>query len=209
MKRSTVMFGACLLAAAVVPSAAQACLHGRSLRRQVDPTLRDVRQAEQLLADGKYDKAVRRANRAIRDLDQLSASNASKLSARAQRVAALAAVRSQGVVGPGRTWKGKSATEQTTNVIWAAMALQVQAALQPDNTVLQTEYAEALAAVPFMDGVAFAILNRLSDDDLMPTARGYVLLAQLQKQRGDQGGLQLSLARCNDITRHSGACEVA
>lgn len=225
MKRLGVVLGACLVAATVHADEAEACIHGDRLRRQVNPTLRDVRTAERLLARGRYQRAVRYAGRAFRQLDQLPpdalpvSPNTLDLSAtdepgiqlfvRAQRVAALAAVRSGGEAGPGRAWRGASEAQRVRNLMWAGLVLQFHAALQPDNTLLQVEYAEAATHVPFMSVVAHAVLSRLADDDLMPTARGYALLAKLQKDRGDEGGLRLSLARCNEITGDVGACEVA
>jgi hypothetical protein len=206
MNRCSVVLGACLMAMTAVPETAEACLHGKPFRPRVDPRLRNVKQAEQLLAQGKHDRATRLAKRAFDDLDRFSIADSS-LRDRAQRVVALAAVRSEGAVGPMRARRGER--PNTANVMWAAVILQFHAARSPDNTLLQTDYAEAVVGVPFMQGVAFAILSRLSEDDLMPHARGYTLLARLQKQRGDDNGLALSLARCNDIAGAAGACQVA
>ena len=213
MKRCSVVLGLCLAGVIATPEVAQACMHGKSRVRQVDPVQQDVQRAEHLLARGDHAGAVRVARRPFNDIQRLSPSSGGSRTAllvRAQRVVALAAVRTDGAVGPKRATKKRGASASAAhNKTWATVVLQHHAALEPDNTVRQTEYAEALAAMPFMGGVALNILTRLADEDLMPTARGYVLLARLQKDHGDENGSAHSLARCNDISHDSDTCRVA
>lgn len=221
MKRFVVaaLGGALVLGSVAVPATAEACLHGSRIRRQVNPTLRDVRRAERLLASTRYDRAAKLAHQAFDVVDQLPPepetaldtlalgdSPGQGLFVRAQRVAALAAVRSGGEVGPTRAWKGDTEEQRAQNLMWAVFVLQFQAAMQPDNTVLQAEYAEAAAAVPHMEPAAYAVLDKLAQDDLMPMASGYALLAKLQRARGDDTGSEVSLARCSDLTGQR--CEV-
>lgn len=212
MKRVALFLGAMIMASgALAPSVADACIHGKVMRpRQVNPQQRDVRRAEHLLASNRHGKAVKMAKRAFSEFDQLPPDESvAPLFDRAQRTAAMAVVRADGAVDLGGGWTGESEQERARNLQWAAFVLQYQAARNPDNLVIQAEYAEALTKVPLQDEVAHEILATLAADDLMPTARGYALLAGLQVQRGDDGASEVSIARCEDIAGNRDACKIA
>jgi hypothetical protein len=209
IKRFAVVCALVMSGSALAPRAATACIHGKVFRQQVNPTLRDVRRAEQLLAKNRHDRAAKMARRAFAEVDQLPpGDDVADLFDRAQRTAALATVRSDGDVsmagGIPKTEAGRA-----TSLQWAALLLQYQAARHPDNLVVQAEYAEALTKVPHMDGVAHEILASLAADDLMPTARAYALLAHLQTERGDVAGSEMSRARCEEFAGSADACKVA
>lgn len=212
MKRVAVLVGVMTMAmTGLAPSAAQACIHGKAFRPpQVNPQLRDVRKAERLLAKNKHERAIKSARRAFAEFDQLPPdADVAPLFDRAQRTAAMAVVRAGGAVDLGGGWSGETEQERDRNLQWAAFIMQHQAARNPDNLVIQTEYAEALTKIPLHEEVAHGILVALSEDDLMPTARGYALLAQLQVDRGDEGASEVSLSRCEDIAGNRKACTVA
>jgi hypothetical protein len=82
-------------------------------------------------------------------------------------------------------------------------------ARESDNMVVRSEYAESLAVVPGLADYAYDVLRELAVDDLMPTARGFALLAQLQQSRGDQVGSEASLRRCREIGAEDTVCSIA
>jgi hypothetical protein len=125
-------------------------------------------------------------------------------------VAALAAVRSGGNVNLGRG-KKKAPTdyERLVNVQWAHHVLMFHSARAGDNLVIRSEYAESLSVVPGLDAYAYDLLREMADDDLMPTARGFALLAALQQSRGDEVGRETSLRRCREIGAEDPICNIA
>jgi hypothetical protein len=188
---------------------ADACLRKMDHRpkpRQVDPTLAAVQKAEKLLAKGDHAGAVKHARQALDDLQSLPPVGAADLPVRAQRVAAIAAVRANGKVSLGAGLEGKSEQDQRTNIAWAQLVLTYQSALSSDNLVLKTQLAEALAADPLMHGRARDMLNELASRDVMPTARGYTVLAKLEGDRGDATAREAALHRCVEFAGAS-ACK--
>jgi hypothetical protein len=182
-----------------VAADADACLrkmHNKPKPRQVDPTLAAVQKAEKLLAKGDHAGAMGHARKAMDDLTSLPPVGAADLPIRAQRVAAIAAVRTNGKVDLGTGLPGKTEQDQRTNVAWAQLVLTYQSALAGDNLVLKTHLAEALAADPVMSGRAREMLNDLATRDVMPTARGYTMLAKLEGDRGDATAREAALHRC-------------
>jgi predicted Zn-dependent protease len=122
----------------------------------------------------------------------------------------MAVVRSDGTVDLGAEgFRGKTEQDRARNLYWASLVMQNQVARNPDNLVIQAEYAETLTKIPFRGDDAHEILASLAEDDLMPTARGYALLAQLQIERGDETASEVSLSRCQDIAGNEKACQVA
>lgn len=182
-----------------VAAEADACLRKKmktNKPRQVDPTLTAVKKAEKQLGKGDHAGAVKHARVALAGLQALPPVGAADLPVRAQRAAAIAAVRSGGKVDLGPGLPGKTELEQRTNLAWAQLVLTYQSALQPDNLVLSTQLAEALAADPYQQGRAREILNDLVTRDLMPTARGYTVLAKLEGDRGDTTARDAAIHRC-------------
>jgi hypothetical protein len=178
---------------------AGACLRKTKHRpkpRQADPTLAAVQKAEKLLAKGDHGGAVKHARVALAELQALPPTGAADLPVRAQRAAAIAAVRSGGKVDLGAGLPGKTEQDQRTNVAWAQLVLTYQSALSPDNLVLSTQLAEALAADPYQRARAREILSDLASRDVMPTARGYTVLAKLEGDRGDATARDAAIHRC-------------
>jgi len=164
--------------------------------KQVDPTLAAVQKAEKALAKGDAKATVKHARAALDEIRQLAPSGAADLPIRAQRAAALAAVRANGAVDLGPGLAGDTELGRHTNLAWASLVLTYQSALAPDNLVLKTQLAEALAADPYQSGRAREMLADLADRDVMPTARGYVVLAKLEEARGDDGAKKAAIDRC-------------
>jgi hypothetical protein len=211
MKRLAIGFSVATVAAMFAPQDAEACGRFEAFRKpQVNEKLEDVRRSEHLLAQGKFDKAAKLARKAFPKLTELPHTAADKaLFDRAQRVAALASVRSGGAVNLGRGMKASDDYSKAVNVQWAHHVLMFHAARATDNMVVRSEYAEALSVVPGLEAYAYDVLRELAEDDLMPTARGFALLAQLQASRGDDVGRDASLQRCKEIGAEDPICNVA
>lgn len=200
------------LLGASVPLDADACLRERRRRVQkVDKTLQDVNRAEHLLATGKGARAVKVARKRFRRFTAATGvpDTGKALFNRAQRTIALATVRASGGIDLGRGMRGKTADEKLANLAWAGSVLEIQAAAEPDNLLLRTYHAEALMQQPGGAPQAAAILSELANDDLMPTARGFALLATAQERLGDVSGRDLSLQRCRDLGEGDDVCSVA
>lgn len=194
----TVLVLACL-ASSVVPEA-DACLRKMpkvaKKKVQVDPTRRDVVAAEKALAKGDPGKAAELARRAVPGLDALPPVGAAELATRAQRTLALAVIRSGGATRVSDDMPGKTADEQKLNVAWAQLVLHYHAAMNADNVVMQVQLAEALASTEPERAQARDILRDLSTRDVMPTASGYALLAQLES---DAPLRDAALSRCREL----------
>ncbi len=187
---------------------ADACLRKmkKPKPRQVDPTLAAVQKAEKLLAKGDHGGAAKHARIANAELRSLPPAGAADLPVRAQRAAAIAAVRAGGKIDLGPGLAGKTEAEQRTNLAWAQLVLTYQSALAPDNLVLSTQLAEALAADPYQSARAREILSDLASRDVMPTARGYTVLAKLEGDRGDTTARDAAIHRCVEFAG-AGACK--
>ncbi|MBV1862504.1 MAG: hypothetical protein KUG77_29045 [Nannocystaceae bacterium] len=195
-----------------VPSEADACLRTKRRRVQkVDHKLQDVNRAEHLLAQGEGSRAAKVARKRFRKFTAATGEpdSGKALFNRAQRTIALAAVRSGGAIDLGKGMRGKTAQGRVDNLAWATSILEIQAAAEPDNLLLRTYLAEALMHHPGGDMQAVELLSQLANDDLMPTARGFALLAQGQQRLGDVSGRDLSLQRCRELGEGDDICTVA
>lgn len=192
------------LAAVATPSEVSAC--GNSMRHRIHKPTKTVRKAEQLLAKGKFEKAADMVRELQPTVHHYQHGDTSGTWRRAQRVAALAIVRSGGKVDLGPKLSGRSQDAKQVKLAWAMMALDVQTWFEPDDLVLRTQLAEALAANEIYQARAYDMLKDLADRDLMPTARGYALLAQLEDQRGNNGESEAAQKRCKQIAGAKGDC---
>jgi hypothetical protein len=123
----------------------------------------------------------------------------------AQHTMAMAAARSGGAVGP---WPVDGASARLRNVSWAAIVTQFHAAVRPDDPLLWANAAEAAAAVPTLEPMAYELLIDLHARDLIPHGGSYVLLARLQRARGDHAGSELSLRSCRHLAADDEACRL-
>ncbi len=181
-------------------SGASACLRKPppqpKIAKQVDHTQRDVLAAEKALAKGDNAKAGQLARGAIPTIAQLPPTDAAELATRAQRTLAIAAVRSGGEVHAFELDGADAAHVKAANVAWAGLVLGYQAALKSDNVMVKLQLAEALAADDYQRNRARDMLRDLAARDLMPSARGYAMLAQLE---GDAALRDAALGRCRDL----------
>lgn len=190
-----------------LPNVADAC--GNSVRRVVDRTQEYVQKAEQLLAKGNYKKAVSTVREAFGDKAIAAYHDGSThLHGRAQRILALAVARSGGAVVIGMDLGGGAQSRKDAAIAWAVLTLRLQAGEQPLPSQ-SAELAEALAQQASGRAEAYGLLKGLSDGDLMPSAHGWALLAELSKQRGDVEGSKQAAERCRKIAAPGVTCDVA
>ena len=189
------------------PRPAHAC--GNEVERVVDVTNQSMRKAEALLADGKHQRAARAVLAAFPAALRADRSHIRRnLFERGQRILALAVVRSRGAIELGPGMPGKTAAEQAENLAWAAGMLRLHAARGDGGVLLASELAEALALRPAERHEAHTLLKELADGDVMPTARGWAVLAALERARGDANAADRAVARCKEIAREPGQCVV-
>ena len=123
-----------------------------------------------------------------------------------QHALAMATVRTGGASGP---WPVAGDDDRLENLAWAAIVTQFHAAVRPDDPGLWANAAEAAAAVPTLEPVAYGILTDLHERDLIPYPRGYVLLAELQRERGEHVRSELSLQSCRHLADDDEACRTS
>lgn len=158
-----------------------------------------IASAEKALGKGELGKAARLARAAMPRLHELAPIEGAELAFRAQRVAALAAIRAEGKIDLGGALSGHGEAGRLANLAWAQLVLDYQSAMRPDNVIVQVQLAEALAASAAQQDRALAMLRDLSDRDVMPTARGYAVLARLQADHGDTTARDAALGRCREL----------
>lgn len=151
---------------------AHAC--GNSYRYELDPKTNMLVRAEESLHEGDFKKAYKLAvdatgqvGKTVEGKDRPAGLEAGR--ARGLRVAAIAAIRSNGAVS-----KNKDAT-----VTWAVDQLRVLAVRENNNPYLLARLAEGLALQPTGSTEALSILAKLADDDMMPDAAAWLLYAKL------------------------------
>ena len=195
--------------AAMVPSSVEACLWGPQWTP--DPATQDVKKAERLLAKGR---SVRAVNIAKGRYERFTAATGTPdrgkaLFHRAQRLIALATVRSGGRMNLGPGMRGRTEDQQRSNLAWATSMLEIHAATEPDNLLFRVFYAEALLEYPEGAAQVVAMLEPLQRDDIMPSARGFAVLARAHHQLGDASSGELSQRRCLDLGASEALCAVS
>lgn len=205
------------------PRLADAC--GNTVRRIVDSTNESVRKAEFLLAQGNYKQAISTirdefGDRALAVHDGPGA----QLHQRAQRVLAIAVVRSKGAVSIGPGLGGKTDAQRQAAIAWSVLTLRLRRAALDDRNVdcildptrctngegdphTNADLAEALALQPTGRAEAYRLLKDLGDRDLMPFAEGWALLAELGRERGDLEGAKKAVERCKQIASDNLKCD--
>lgn len=171
--------------------------------------IRQIIAAEQALALGKHRQAVDIALRTFPDLrsgDRLKergpAFGLSRVAARAQRVVAVAIVRSDGLLAVA-TSGGGTVVERRANLDWAIAVLDKMIRVE-STPALRTDLGEALSKLPETRGEALTTLEALDKKDLITTAQGYAALAELRLAAGDQVGHDAALRRAEAMTGAKG-----
>lgn len=188
----------------IVPEVAEAC--GNSIELATDVRNDALRSAEKLLAAGKHKKAIEQVHKTFRD-HVLQLDRYEHLQLRAQRILALAVVRSKGEVVIGQGIGGKTDAQRRSAIAWATLMLRLQHS-EGATPALTAELAEALALQGSSRGEAHRLLKELGDGDLMPGAEGWALLGELSRERGDGEGSKKAIERCKQIGAAGVQCEV-
>lgn len=205
-------FVACLGLGAATRNAA-ACGGEWYPETAVDPRIHGVARAEKLLNGGDRLAAAASVIRMIPHIKSLKAPPGA-LVGRAERVLAVALSRSQGklpveaeVPAPVlAAFRGRTPVEALANLEWSARVLARQAAAKTDDVSLKTDLAEALARLPERRAEARALLEDLSQRDLIASPEGYAALAALRSAVGDVDGKKAALQRCEAMARTQGVC---
>jgi len=167
---------------------ASAC--GNAVLSQEARVLR-LKKAERQLATGDYRRAARLVRSLFTFLRLPPKTSFRPLFFPAQRVLALAVVRSDGKVD----YHGAHSREE--NLTWARNRLARHHEFWPDDPVITTAYAEGLATVE--PGQAVALLHDLDARDVLPTAAGYATWSRLAAASGDPVTYAYAQFRCRAI----------
>ncbi|MGB1016872.1 MAG: hypothetical protein ACPG4T_22215 [Nannocystaceae bacterium] len=176
---------------------AAAC--GNAVLSQEDRVLR-VKKAETLLATGHYRKAARLVRSLFTFLRLPPQEKFRPLFFPAQRVLALAVVRSGGSVD----YHGAHSHEE--NLTWARNRLAAHHELWPNEPAITAAYAEGLATTS--PNQAGALLHDLDARDVLPTAAGYATWSRLAADSGDPITYAYAQFRCRAIVKsESSICD--
>lgn len=190
---------------AALPGEARAC--GESISFEVDPRVMLLSQAEGALQTGKPTSAAISVLHAYPDLRTTAAKDA--MLARAQRVAALAVVRTEGFLTAGKAFRASTAEERRASLEWAISTLRRLNAEKANTPSLQTELGEALSKLPETQSEALGLLDKLARKDLVTSAHGWAALAKLRGAAGDQEGQEVALKRYEALARRGKAGKAA
>jgi hypothetical protein len=173
------------LAIAGQPTEAVAC--GESIAFEVDPNVLLLSSAETNLSGGKPRAAALDALKVFPKIKS-AAPGSSNLLPRAQRIVAMAIVRTDGLLSAGKEFQASTADERRANLEWAQSTLRRLSAAKKNNPSVETDLGEALARLPETQTEALATLDKLARKDLVTSAYGYATLASLRKDAGDDAG---------------------
>jgi hypothetical protein len=206
MTRKASVLMAALLGAAAIASDAHACgffdyREVRPVRPKPVPVAANDRiaAADQRLDEERLTEAAVEVVTAFPRI-RTAAVGASPLETRAQRILALAVVRSGGVIRGVPGISGSSDADRSANLAWSVGVLRAIDAQRHDDPVARADLAEALARSKHEDE-ALAILADLSDRDLVGSAHAYATLAQMRASRGDAEAARAAVQRCELMTK--------
>lgn len=184
-------------ALAGMPAEAAAC--EESISFEVDPKVMLLSQAETSLNAGKARAAAVNVLTAFPKLKGDAGSDA--MQARAQRILALAVVRTEGLLSVGEAMKASTAEERRANLEWAVATLRKLNEAKKNVPALETELGEALSKLPETQGEALAVLGKLAEKDLITSPQGWAALAKLRRDAGDQEGGDAAAKRHEAMTK--------
>lgn len=182
---------------AALPTEAAAC--GESISFEVDPKVMLLSQAETSLKGGQARAAAVNALNAFPKLK--SAPEGDPMLSRAQRIVALAVVRTEGFLSAGEVFKASTADERRANLEWAVGILRRINVEKKNTPAVETELGEALSKLPETRGEALTVLDKLARKDLITSAQGWAALAKLRRAAGDQEGEAAAQKRYEALAR--------
>lgn len=183
---------------AVGPGEATAC--GGSIAFEVDPNVLLLSQAETNLNSGKPRAAALDTLKVFPKIKTLKPGS-SHLLPRAQRILAMAIVRTDGLLTAGKEFSASNADERRANLEWAVATLRRLSAAKKNNPAAETDLGEALARLPETQSEALASLDKLARKDLVTSAHGYAALAKLRKAAGDAEGSDAAMKKYEALAR--------
>jgi hypothetical protein len=186
------------LAIAGQPTEAVAC--GESIAFEVDPNVLLLSSAETSLSSGKPRAAALDALKVFPKIKS-AAPGSSALLPRAQRIVAMAIVRTDGLLSAGKEFQASTADERRANLEWAQSTLRRLSAAKKNNPSVETDLGEALARLPETQGEALATLDKLARKDLVTSAYGYAALAGLRQAAGDDAGSDAALKKYEALAK--------
>lgn len=171
---------------------AHACIESIAHDVEIKPV--DLTNAVKALDEGRLDEAAKRVATAFPKLRATRATTSGPLH-KAQRVMALAILRSDGSPPKAREFSATTDAERTANIAWADDVLRAHASQLRDPASTA-----ALAEVQMRDvagrGLAKEALEDLASRDVMPNAAAWAALAKLRASASDSAGAQAATARC-------------
>jgi hypothetical protein len=172
---------------AIAGQSEEAAACGESIAFEVDPNVLLLSQAEGNLSSGKVRAAALDAIKVFPKI-KTAKPGSSVLLPRAQRIVAMAIVRSDGLVTLGKEFTASTSDERRANLEWAIATLRRLSAAKKNNPSADTDLGEALARLPETQSEGLATLDKLARKDLVTSADGYAALAKLRKAAGDDDG---------------------
>ena len=159
-----------------------------------------ISSAEERLEEERFALAARTVLGAFPGLDK-AAVGASPLERRAERILALAVVRSDGFLTEVAPFRDKSSGERASHLEWAVATMRVVEALYGNDPVAQGDLGEALARLPKYQDEALGILGPLAERDLLGNAHAYAALSRLRVARGERALGDDAARRCRRMTK--------
>lgn len=189
------------VAALTVPHASNACINGVELEimRFNESDAGQIYLSEKDLQNGHVEWAaakVRHVFPNVRSLDEKSL----PLGLRAQRVYALAIIRSEGKLDAASGWAPWG------NYEWALETLRALASVKPNDPVAETGLAEAQVVFARTRSSGIDTLEDFDRRDLLGSPFAYRALAKARKAQGDAPGVQAALRRCSMMSNDRRQC---
>lgn len=157
--------------------------------------------AEKEIERGRATSAAARVREQFPNIRALDA-KAPPLALRAERIYALALVRTDGKLDAESGWT------PWANFEWAVETLRDLEAKKPNNPAVQADLAEARLALSRTRGDGVAVLEDLDRRDLLGSAHAYVALARARKDVDDDGGSRAALRRCAMMSTDRTRCDL-
>jgi hypothetical protein len=180
------------------PTEARAC--GESIAFEVDPNVLLLSQAETNLSNGKTRAAALDALKVFPKIKSAKPGS-SLLLPRAQRIVAMAIVRTDGLLSAGKEFQASTSDERRANLEWAQSTLRRLSAAKKNNPSTETDLGEALAKLPETQSEALATLDKLARKDLVTSAPGYSTLASLRQAAGDDEGRDAAMKKFEALNK--------
>jgi hypothetical protein len=199
------LFAACALVALSLLASpkADACINGVELemyRFNATPA-GQILLAEKDLEHGNPRWAASRVRDQFPNIRSLDAT-APPLALRAQRVYALAIVRTGGAIDAELGWA------RWGNHEWALATLRDLARAKADAPAATTDLAEAQVELARTRDKGVEALEALDGKDLLGSPFAYLALARARRATGDDGGVRAALLRCSMMSNDRKRCEL-